>query len=176
ANYENCPPRQLSGVAIVACMDLKYLRWQIAAQRRNLRSLEWSGRDHDVLRLDGAATRLQDHGVATAGFTHSDDLSVASQRYADVRGVTLEEANELILRCVPIRVRTLISVARQLQRPVRELKDERIPPLGAPSLCDLPPLQNNVLCPASRQIVAHRKASMPCANDYRVNPFDHGEL
>src|SRR5215831_7541686 len=154
-------------------MDLKEISWQVAAQCRNLWRLKRSSCHHDVLRLDDAAGGLQDHGAAALCFAQRNDLCIAAHWGANYRRIVLKKTDELVLRSVPVGIWPLVGATRQLQGPVRKLKDERIPSLGAPAFRYISTLQDDVFGSIPRQVVAQRKASMTCANDYRVNHFGH---
>lgn len=53
--------------------------------------------------------------------------------------------NELILWSKGVRFVGLVAIAGQLDRPVRELKHERVPPFTPPALCHLTALDDDVL-------------------------------
>src|SRR5262245_12037457 len=95
---------QLIRVAIVACMDLKEISWQVAAQYRNLCRLKRPSCHHDVLRLDDTANGLQDHGGAALCFAQRNDLGIAAHWGANYRRIVLKKTDELVLRSVPVGI------------------------------------------------------------------------
>jgi hypothetical protein len=77
-------------------MGLKEISWQVAAQCRNLRRLKQPSCHHDVLRLDDAASGLQDHGAAALCFAQANDLCIAAHWGANYRRIILKKTEELV--------------------------------------------------------------------------------
>jgi len=64
-----------------------------------------------------------------------------------------DDIDDLITKFAP-----LIGVARQLKQPVRELENERVPTLGAPSLRNITALKNDVVDPVLCETTTSRQA------------------
>ena len=79
-----------------------------------------------------------------------------------------EVIHDLVLRHESVRVISAITAARQLDRPVGDDEAEALPP-PAPCLADPALLENDVVKPGGRELVAQRKPSLSSANDDHVN-------
>jgi hypothetical protein len=91
--------------------------------------------------------------------------SSAAQGRLDEGGIVFEEPNDFIAGRKPIRVRSLVDIAWQLQGPVRELKGQCVPSLAPPSFCDAVSLKDDVLSTVLAQMIAHGQPGLAATDD-----------
>jgi hypothetical protein len=123
-------------------------------------------------------TFCQGHLEALAGVvnTEAQDLALLKHRSSHIRGVVRHYAQNLAVVCEPLGVVPLISVARQLERPVRELEAQGIPSFATPAFPDSVAFQNDMLAPSPLQDAAHSEPGLPASNDNNVVLLTHNRL
>ena len=77
--------------------------------------------------------------------------------------------------CEPVGIVSPVRVARQLERPIRELKPQRLPPFGALAFTDPPALQDDVLAPSLLQDTAHGEPGLAAPDDNDVVLLRHAQ-
>src|SRR6266446_3482333 len=175
AHHEDRAGRQRSGIAVLACVELKEVDGKAARELRDPWSLIRAGGDHYVSRLQFTVVR-EDHVAAGLRVgPKREHVDSGSEGRLDPRAVVLDEAQDVILVRESVRVVPSIGVARQLDTPVRELEHERVPPLRAPVFCHPRALQDEVLLAELFQVIAHGEAGLAPAHNNGFDALHHKE-
>jgi hypothetical protein len=164
---EDAAVGELLGSPVVPGVELEDVLGQVVAERRRRRSLVGARRDDHGAGGQRVAGRLDAEAVAVPGdVRHLDALP-------DGRGealcVRLEVADHLCARREGLGLGPCVREAGQVQRPVRRVEDEAVPPLGAPRLADPATLQHDVRDPSLGEVVARRQSRLAGADHDRVD-------
>ena len=127
------PPRaQLLRAPVAGRVGLQHPWPHVLRHRRNERALERAGRQHHPAGADRAAGHRNHEPAARAVPVQAGDLGVPAYRRAGARRVILDDPDDLAVMGEAAGICAPIAPAGKLQRPVRELKPQRVPAFGAP--------------------------------------------
>jgi hypothetical protein len=119
--------RQRLGVAVVVSMHLVDPRPE-CGRRWDLRRVECAGRDHDLLRPQVAASRVETESAGLAVFLcEAPDLGAENDRRVHDGRVPRGPSRDVVACHERVRVRSLVRVVGQGGHEVRGDESERVP-------------------------------------------------
>jgi hypothetical protein len=166
--------RQVLRAPIARRVGLQHGRRNTLGQLRDARPLERPGRDDDVTGVDSRARHGQREPAVIC--SQPGDLCVLAHRRTRGRRVVLDDAQDLAPVREAVGVFAGVRVARQFERPVRELEAQRLPTFSPPPLADLPAVQYHVLPAALLQHSAHGQSGLTAPDDDGVVVLSHTRL
>src|SRR5258708_2653845 len=173
AHHEDRAGWERTGIAVLACVELKEVDWKAGRELRDPWSLMRAGGNHDVSRPQFTVIGENHVAVGLRVRPEREHVDSGSEGRLDSRAIVLDEAQDVELVRKTVRVVPSIGVARQLDTPVRELEHERVPPLRAPVFRHPRALQDEVLLAELLQVIAHGEAGLAPANDNGLDPLHH---
>jgi hypothetical protein len=143
---------------------------------RDQRTLERPGCDDDAPRVEGTVRQGHHEAGAVTVLVEAHDLGVLAHRGPGADRVSLDNAKDLTAVGEAVEIGAGVGVARELQRPVRELKAQGVPSFRAPPFPDASPFQHHVLAPTLLEHGAHRQAGLASPDDDRVMVLSYPRL
>jgi hypothetical protein len=122
-------------------------------------------RDHDVPGMKLAARGRPKEEAAVVARVQRGDIDPLAHGRSDDFGVSDEMLDDLVSSHEPVRVITLVLEAGQLNGPVGRHETEAVPAC-VPRPADPAALQDHVIDPGSRQLVAQGEPGLP-GSDHR---------
>jgi hypothetical protein len=126
--------------------------------------------------VEDAVRRGHHEASAVTVLAQADGPGVFAHRRPGADGVLLDDAKDLAVVGEAVGIGAGVCVAGQLQRPVRELKAQRVPPFRAPAFADASPFQHHVFASTLLEHGAHRQAGLATSDDERVMVLSHAVL
>ena len=171
ADHEHGPLRQIVRTPVPGRVGLQHRTRDPVRHRRNPWPLERAGGNDDLTGVD----RPAGHGEheSTVIPMELDDLCVLPNQCPRGFRVLLDDAQDLGPVGEAVGLVARVRVSRQLERPVRELEAQRVPPLRPPASSHLSPFEHDVLQTAPLQNGAHCQSGLAASDDDDVVMLAH---
>jgi hypothetical protein len=103
------------------------------SQRGDAGKLERSGCDHHASCVDATISQEYVETVTRAVFRQGADFSVLAHGSPSADGIVLNQTKNFAVMRETVGIISRVCVARQLERPVRELKAQGVPSFSTPA-------------------------------------------
>ena len=164
ADDEHVAARELRRIAVLEGGELIDPERNVGGHGRQPRFARRPRSGDDRIARPGAL--VGDHVEASTTRPHVLDGDVRTDRRPETLPVGTEQRDRLVLGHEAIRVRAVVTMAGQSGHPVRGQQPERVPPLGAPRVGHLPPVEDDVVDPPPGEVVAHRQSGLAGADHH----------
>jgi hypothetical protein len=132
---------------------------------RSVRSLVGAGAEHQLSSKNRTLRRVEEEATRPMARDRAN-VSPFSDRGLDSQRIALEILDDLVPKHKAVRIAAVVRVAAKLDAPVERDQAETVP-AATPGLADAPPLEDDVLDAALRQLAADRDTGLSGAAEWR---------